>query len=56
MKWINVNTKLPEYNGYYLVYRKENTFPTTREFFNNKWVTKATVLYWMELPKSPKIK
>lgn len=53
MIWINVKDKLPVKNGYYLVYRKENNFPTTRQFINKKWITQATVLYWMALPKAP---
>ncbi len=52
--WISIEDKKPEKGEYYLVYRKENNFPTTR-FYNSSgnWLTRATVTHWMPLPSPP---
>ena len=48
-RWIPVKEKSPNKDGYYQVIRKQNTFPTTREYCNQGWCTTDTVIYWKEI-------
>ena len=55
MMWISIKEKLPEAMGYYIVFRMENPFPTTRLYLGEgKFQSRATVTHWMPLPDQPK--
>ena len=54
MEWISVEDRLPEETGPYLVYRKENPYPTTRIWVAEYWDSKTTITHWMPLPDPPK--
>lgn len=61
MEWININDKLPDSIGHYLVYGGDNLHYTAWAFFNseNKWVDfnktsfYENVTHWMPLPSPP---
>lgn len=57
-KWIPVTERLPSENDRYLTVSIEPWFGTTVvdivRFGGGKWMTEATVTYWMPLPPPPK--
>lgn len=58
-RWISVKERMPDKDGYYLVYRVSNSMRfvvvpvTTREFRGGKWITNARVTHWMPSPTAP---
>jgi hypothetical protein len=55
MKWINVNTRLPDKNGWYLVYRPYMTIQIiAMSFYDRIWDSHGIyITHWMPLPKPP---
>ena len=50
-RWIPVEERLPEGPGYYQVLRRDNRFPSTREFYPGEhggpqWISKDVITHW----------
>ncbi len=60
MKWIKCSDRLPDKNGWYLVYRKNHELHTSYykhygwEDRNSMVIFFTDITHWMPLPKKPK--
>ena len=48
-RWIPVEERLPEEQGYYQALRIGNRFPTTRQYYNDdgpQWISHDTITHW----------